>query len=91
MLEIEDPAWSFDGLLAIVALTAPLLFLGMLIRALSRLLNYHRVPAVTALASQGAPIAEVIAHIDGELAAADPHTPVRSALLTPSWLTSTLK
>ncbi len=89
MLDVEDPVFSFDSLLAMAALAAPFLFLGLLIRAVLRMMNFERVPAVAALKRFNAPVEQTVAGIDAELKAGDPTTPVGHTLLTPSWLTNT--
>jgi hypothetical protein len=89
MLDVEDPAFSFDGILAVVALMAPLIGLGLLGRSLVRLVDFRRVPGVAALKVYGAPIDQVVAHIDGELKGGGCETVMRNVRLTPSWLAHT--
>ena len=78
MLEIEDPAFSFDGILAIVAVAAPLLFLGLLIRSGLRMMDFRRVPGVAALKRFGEPVDQVVANIDAELKNGDPSVKSRN-------------
>ncbi len=89
MIDVEDPAFSFNGILAITAVTAPLLFLGLLIRALLRMMDFRRIPAVAALESFGPSVDQVVSGIDAELAAGDSKTAARNVRLTPSWLLHT--
>ncbi len=89
MLDIEDPAFSFHGILAIAAVVAPLIGLGLLIRAALRLMDFRRTPSVAALKVHGAPVDQVVAHIDGELQAGSSATPLYNVHLTPSWLAHT--
>ena len=89
MIDVEDPAFSFNGILAIAAVAAPLLLLGLLIRALLRMMDFRRIPAVAALKSFGAPVDQVVSNIDAELVAGDSSTAARNVRLTPSWLLHT--
>ena len=86
MLEAEDPAFSFEGFLSIAALAAPLVFLGLLLRALLRMKDFRRVPGVAALKRFGEPVDKVVSKINAELKAGNPGTVLKNVNLTPSWL-----
>jgi hypothetical protein len=60
--------------------------LAFLVFTLLRLGNYLRARPVAALARFKAPVGQVVAAIDNELATDNPKTPMRNILLTRSWL-----
>jgi hypothetical protein len=86
LLETEDPSFSFGSIATGAALIGSLVLLGLLFLSLRRLLDFRRSPSVAALSRFNAPIDQTVAHIDGELAAADPSTAMKRVLMTPTWL-----
>jgi hypothetical protein len=86
MFDAEDALGSWGTFYTAGALTAPVIGLIFLFITLGRLGNFRRSRAVTALARFQAPVDQVVASIDAELARDDYKTAMRSILLTPSWL-----
>jgi len=86
MLDIEDPLTSWASLYTAGALTAPVLLLVVVVLTLRRLTNFRRSRSMAALTRFQVPVDQIAAQVDHELATEDPRTPMRSILLTRSWL-----
>lgn len=86
LFETEDPVFSLPSFMTAVVLVTPVILLFYLFRTLARLRNFRRSPAVASLVRLGAPIDQLVAQIDAELAKGNPVTPMRRVLLTQSWL-----
>lgn len=86
MFDAEDPLGSWGSFYTAAALAAPVILLLFLVLTLGRIRNFRRSRPVAALARFQVPVGQVVAAIDGELAADDPRTPMRNILLTRSWL-----
>jgi hypothetical protein len=86
MLDVEDPTTSWASLYVAGALTAPVLLLVLVVLALLRLRSFQSSRSIAALARFQAPVDQIVAQVDHELATESPKTAMRNVLLTQSWL-----